>query len=127
MNPDNLTEALQKGFRVTLGATTALVESLQDPLKRDENLSKMQTDFAQLTEEWAEKGAVTELEARRMVDELWQQQNSSPPSAASSTTETTGTQQAGDSQLYQDVQELTAQIAALRAELEQLQKSDPRT
>lgn len=127
MNPDNLTEVLQKGFRVTLGATTALVESLQDPLKRDENLSKMQTDFAQLTEEWAEKGAVTELEARRMVDELWQQQSSSPPPAASSTPDPAGTQRAGDSQLYQDVQELTAQIAALRAELEQLQKSDPRT
>jgi polyhydroxyalkanoate synthesis regulator phasin len=127
MNPDNLTEVLQKGFRVTLGATTALVESLQDPLKRDENLSKMQTDFAQLTEEWAEKGAVTELEARRMVDELWQQQSSSPPPAASSTPDPAGTQRAGDSQLYQDVQELTAQIAALRAELEQLQKSDPHT
>ncbi|MBW4680755.1 MAG: hypothetical protein KME19_11655 [Microcoleus vaginatus WJT46-NPBG5] len=127
MNPDNLTDLLQKGFRVTLGATSALVESLQDSQKRDENLSKMQSDFGKLTEEWADKGAVTELEARNFVDTLWTQQAQSANSettAAGDATVTTSAQSVAEPEVQADVEALTAQIAALRAELENLKSSD---
>ena len=114
---------MQKSFRVSLGATNALVESLQDPQKREENWTKMQTDFGQLTEEWAEKGEVTEQEARSFVDNLISEQASQSTSgtsgASSATTTATPTVEAD---IEQELQDLTAQIIALRSELEKLQE-----
>lgn len=127
MNPDNFTELIQKGFRVTLGATSALIEGIQDSTKRDETLSKMQSDFGQLTEEWAEKGAVTEQEARNFVDTLLKQQGSSagsetPPAAG--TNATTSATPETDPRVQEELLELTAQLAALRNELQKLQNTE---
>lgn len=127
MNPDTVTEFLQKGFRVTLGATSTLIESLQDPQKGAQTLSKMQSDFGGLTEEWAEKGALTEREARNFVDTLLTQQGQPAPGDTTSTAGTTVTTSASpvtEPEDQKDLRELTAQIAALRAELEKLQKQD---
>jgi polyhydroxyalkanoate synthesis regulator phasin len=115
MNSQNLTETIQKGFHITLGATAALVESFQDPEKRQENLTKIQSDIGLLTEEWAAKGSLTEQEARHYVDGIFSQKNASPDTPP--TTPPTESQQDINAQ----VQELTAQLAALRAELEKLQ------
>ncbi len=131
MNADSLTQILQQGFRLTLGATSSLVEMFQDPQKRSENLEKLQTQWHQLAEEWAEKGEQTEQEARKFVDTLLAQQpysgdstsetsSTSSTSSAIPTTATTVTQP--DS--VQDIQELTTQISTLREELERLQDSD---
>ena len=128
MNPDDLVQLLQKGFRVSLGATTALVESVQDPQKRDENWQKMQTDFGQLTEEWAEKGAETEQEARTFVDRLVSGQGDRQPSDTgrdSSYAQAPTTTSATDSETELELQELTAQIKALRSELEKLRQDNP--
>ena len=116
---------MQKSFRVSLGATTALVESLQDPEKREENWTKMQTDFGQLTEEWAEKGEVTEQEARSFVDNLMSEQASQSTSSTSdpSSATTTATPTA-DPDMQQELQELTDHIIALREELEKLRASE---
>jgi len=116
---------MQKSFRVSLGATTALVESLQDPQKRDENWTKMQTDFGQLTEEWAEKGEVTEQEARSFVDNLISGQDTQSTSSTSdpSSATTTATPTAS-ADIQQELQELTAHIIALREELEKLRESE---
>ena len=125
MNPDDLMQLLQKSFRVTLGATTALVESVQDPQKRDENWNKMQTDFGQLTEEWAEKGEATEIEARTFVDRLISQSSDLQPSDAAngnSYDQPLTTTPATDSEIQLELQELIAQIAALRTELEKMQQ-----
>jgi polyhydroxyalkanoate synthesis regulator phasin len=129
MNSDNLIQLLQQGFRVSLGATTSLIESLQDSQKREETLSKlMRSEFSQLTEEWAEKGEITEREARNYVDALLHQQTSQTTAETSGTTYTspttppTTTVAAPDVQL--EIQELTAQIAAMRAELEQMRNQD---
>src|SRR5512136_129673 len=127
MNPDTVTEFLQKGFRVTLGATSTLIESLQDPQKGAQTLSKMQSDFGGLTEEWAEKGALTEREARNFVDTLLTQQGQPAPGDTTPTAGTTVTTSASpvtEPEDQKDLRELTAQIAALRAELEKLQKQD---
>lgn len=126
MESQNLTDLLQQGLRVTLGATASLIEILQDPQKRDENLSKLKTDLSQLADAWAEKGAVTEQEARSFVDTLLEQrqQNTTSETPASDTTATDSPPTTSpDIQL--GLQELTAQIAAIRAELEKLRDPNP--
>lgn len=121
---NNLFDIMQKSFRVSLGATTALVESLQDPQKREENWTKMQTDFGQLTEEWAEKGEVTEQEARSFVDNLMSEQASQSTSGTSDPSSPTTATPTADPDIEQDLQDLTAQIIALREELEKLRESE---
>jgi polyhydroxyalkanoate synthesis regulator phasin len=123
MNSDILVQLLQKGFRVTLGATASLIEVLQDPQKREENLSKLRTDLSQLAEELAEKGAITEQEARSFVDTILSQQanQTSTETSASTATATTPTTSPN---VQLELQELTAQIAAIRAELENLRDQD---
>jgi len=123
MNSDNLTQLLQQGFRVTLGATASLVETLQDDQKRNQNFSQLGSELSNLTQEWAAKGEITEQEARNFVDSLLNQIGKQPPSrtpeANPSTVVTTPTQTVvPETQL--ELQELTAQIAAIRIELEQL-------
>ncbi|MBW4522855.1 MAG: hypothetical protein KME16_24725 [Scytolyngbya sp. HA4215-MV1] len=119
MNSDILVQLLQKGFRVTLGATASLIEILQDPQKREENLTKLRLDLTQLTEEWAEKGLVTEQEARSFVDTVLSQRGgqasatATPPSSTTATPEVQG-----------ELHELTEQIAAIRMELEKLRDKD---
>lgn len=122
-NFDNVVELLQKGFRITLGATTSLVESIQDPQKRDENLSKLRLEWNELSEEWAEKGAVTEEEARRFVDTMLTNRGASTTTGSSTSSSTASPSPAAPPDIQEDIQELTAQIAAMRIELENLRNS----
>lgn len=132
MNSDTVIQLLQRGFRVTLGATASLVEILQDPQRRDANLSKLRTEFDQLAQEWAEKGSVTEQEARNFVDSMFRQGNRSTSSptenaeydygSGSTTVAAPPSAASPDTQL--ELQELTAQLAAIRAELEALRNQE---
>ena len=118
MENNNLLQIAQQGFRMTVGAATSLVETVQNPQKRTELLSQMQADLSQKTQEWSEKGEVTEQEARKFLDNLLnkqgsevnnnQTQNYSPPSRTNTTS---------------DLQQLTDEIIALRKELEQIRQS----
>lgn len=121
MNSETLIQLLQNGFRVTLGATASLIEVVQDPQKRSENLSKLRQEWSQLAEEWAVKGESTEQDARNFVDTVLSQRRAqdtpypsgsaaSPASAAPS--------------VQTELQELTAQIATIRAELETLRNQE---
>lgn len=127
---DSVTEFVQKGFRTSLGAASFLVETLQDPNKRDENLQKLNSnfnsmDFSQLTEEWAQKGEITEREARTFVDNMLQQKGSE--SSNSDNLSDFPRKATNDnlvrSNLEEELQELTAEIIALRTELQQYQDS----
>jgi polyhydroxyalkanoate synthesis regulator phasin len=122
MNSDNLVQQLQKGLRIAIGATTSLVESIQDSLKRDENVAKLRTDWTLLAEEWAEKGAVTEQEARSFVDNWMAQQGGS--TASSPSTVYTSQAPTTSPDIKSDLQELTEQIAAIRLELEKMRGSE---
>jgi polyhydroxyalkanoate synthesis regulator phasin len=120
---------LQKGFRVTLGATASLLEILQDPQRRDENLSRLRTDLAELADEWAVKGELTEQEARNFVETILTQQNrsSSYSDSASTTTITTTATEAPPAtspEVQADLRELTEQIAAIRSELEKIRNQE---
>ncbi|MBD1869594.1 hypothetical protein H6F93_16895 [Leptolyngbya sp. FACHB-671] len=125
MNSDTLLQIVQKGFRVTLGATASLIETLQDPQRRDENLYRLRAELGQLTEEWAVKGEMTEQEARNFVDTILSQraaQTNSSDTPSTPNSSSTATAAPPDVQL--DLEELTAQIAAIRAELERLREQD---
>lgn len=128
MNSDNVIQLVQKGFRVSLGATTNLIESIQDSQKREETFSKlMRSEFNQLTQEWEEKGEATEKEARNFVDSLLNQQNQSTSTSATADTSETPTTTANPEvtpDVQQELQELTEQIAAMRAELENLRQQN---
>jgi len=129
MNTDNLMETVQTGFRVAVGATASLIELLQDPQKQSENPNPWNADWNDLTKQWAEKGEVTEQEARKFVENLWNQQTASSP-------ETQGTDRSpespeskesnptppNDPEVQSELHELTKTIASLRAELEKLQR-----
>ncbi|UBF23754.1 hypothetical protein K9N68_18505 [Kovacikia minuta CCNUW1] len=126
MNSDNLVQALQKGFRVTLGATATLIEVLQDPQKRDENLAKLQLEWSQLSQEWAEKGEMTEQEARTFVDNfLSKQQGTTAPGTSHSTSSgSASTTPTAPPNIQLELEELTEQIATIRSELEKLRNPD---
>lgn len=129
MNTDNLMETVQTGFRVAVGATASLLELLQDPQKQSENPNPWNADWNELTQHWAEKGKVTEQEARKFVENLW-----NPQTAANSKSETTDQStvstpptisnqpSASDPEVQSELHELKQKIASLRAELEKLQR-----
>lgn len=125
MNPDTITEALQKSFRMAIGAGASFVESVQDARKWDENLQRLTTDLDSLSTEWEQKGAVTEQEARSALDNWISQQGLDTGASADSyrTVDTTAAP-ATSQNIEADLQELTAQVSALREELERLKGSD---
>lgn len=123
MNSDNLVQLLQNSFRVTLGATASLVEVLQDADKRHENLSKLSQEWNTLSSAWAQKGEVTEQEARNFVDTLLAQR-ATQQATSSGAAGTTATTPSASPEIQLELQELTAQIIAMRAELETLRNQN---
>lgn len=126
MNFNNLTNLLQQGFHLTLGATASLVETMQDTQKRNENLAQISSELSHLANEWATKGEMTEQEARIFVSNFMNQLRNQRPttSAPSSSTITTTSTQVASIEVQLGLQELTVQLAAIRTELEKLRNSD---
>ena len=139
MDTIDLEKLFQRGYYVTLGATSSLLEVIQDPIKREENLQRLGRSFEQITQELAEKGVTVEAEARSYMDNfIAQQVNGSAPTNPTTKSENTGlttvntTAQTVDenapnvseprvkSSVRSEIQELTEQLANLRSELEQL-------
>lgn len=126
MNSDTVIQLLQKGFRVTLGATASLIEIMQDPRRRNENLTKLQSELSELADELAAKGEMTEQEARNFVDTILTRQNQPNHSASSTATAPVAPPSSATTSpdIQLDLEELTAQISAIRAELERLREQD---
>jgi len=124
MNPDTISQTLQKGFRVTLGATASLLEALQDPQGSSQKFSDIGTDMDRLTEELETKGEATEQEARQFVDGLMTQMPnpfSSSPDASTQTVSAVATPVA-DSSIQGELEELTQELAAIRQDIEALKQ-----
>lgn len=117
MNSDTAIDFLKKGFRVTLGATTSLVESIQDPQKREENLAQIRSNPNEFAERLAEKGAVTEGEARKFVDSVVTQYSAGSSSTPSASYAAASSSPSIDPSLERELRELTAQLAVLRAQI----------
>lgn len=113
---NNLINVVQQGFRIAIGATADCVETLQDPQKRAETLSELQTELSQKTQQWSEKGEVTEQQAKEFMENLMSQRGWSTNRASTSTSNSTST----NSNINSDIQELTEEIIALKLELEKL-------
>lgn len=122
MSSDPITQTLQKGFRMAIGAGASFVESVQDAQKWDENMQRLTTDFESLSQEWEQKGEVTEQEARSAVDAWVSQQGFNQPSNGPTTVNTTATTAAPD--VAEDLKDLTNQVSSLRAELEALKNQE---
>ncbi|MEG3859050.1 hypothetical protein [Microcoleus sp. herbarium12] len=128
MNPDNLPQMLQTGFHLTLGATSFLLETLQDAQKREENLDKLrQPDLGPLADELLEKGEMTDREARNFVDTIFSglldRENARSESGSPKQWDTasdTPPDSVVQTDIKLEIQELTAHMAALRLELENL-------
>ncbi|OYQ63409.1 hypothetical protein B9G53_17220 [Pseudanabaena sp. SR411] len=142
MDTIDLEKLFQRGYYVTLGATSSLLEVIQDPTKREENLRRFGRSFDEITQELAEKGVTTEAEARSYVDKfIAQQVNGSSTTTSESaglttvtTTAKTVEDNATDSMSEQsnqsvkasmrdEIKELTEQLAGLRSELEKLRSN----
>lgn len=115
MNLETASQVFQKGIRVTLGASAEVVEALQNPQKYGETLSRLQRgEFPQLAEEWAEKGAQTEQDARQFVENMMAgNSGSSSPSSASRPTDALV-----PLDIQTDLEDLKQQIISIRQDLE---------
>ncbi|PSP10196.1 MAG: hypothetical protein BRC50_15595 [Cyanobacteria bacterium SW_11_48_12] len=114
MNANSFFELVQQGFRVALGATASLGETLQDPQKREQAIS-----------EWEQKGENTEQEARSLLEQLLSQQEGN----SASTTGTGGyassaSAPSANPETQSQLQQLIEQIVELRTELEKLRQSE---
>jgi len=118
MNNDSLWQSIQTGLRVSLGATASILETLQDPQKRQESLVTLQAELHDRVQEWVAKGEMTEQEARNFIDSILRQ-----PASSSSSPEDIQ-EKAGKAEAQQSVEELTDKIADLRSELENLRNTD---
>ncbi|MGA0199217.1 MAG: hypothetical protein ACO3NK_08860 [Prochlorotrichaceae cyanobacterium] len=118
-NATDLPQLLENGLRFTLGAGTALMDSLQDTEKRETTLNRLQTDFDGLSQEWVDRGTQTEQEARQFVETLLAGSGLPNFNAPASTATVTTTATAVPHTVQDDLKELTAQIIALREALEE--------
>ncbi len=143
MDTIDLEKLFQRGYYVTLGATSSLLEVIQDPNKREENFRRLGRSFDEITQELAEKGVTTEAEARSYVDKFIAQQvngtgNTTNSESAGLTTVTTTAKTVDDNasdaisdkpdksvkaSMRDEIQELTQQLANLRSQLEQLRSN----
>ncbi len=140
MDTIDLEKLFQRGYYVTLGATSSLIEVIQAPTKREENFKRLGRSFDEITQELADKGVTTEAEARSYVDKFIAQQvnGSATNVSAELTTVTTTAKTVEDTvvdntvgradkkvkaSMRDEIKELTQQLSSLRAELEQLRSS----
>ncbi|MBF2035906.1 MAG: hypothetical protein IGR92_10600 [Leptolyngbyaceae cyanobacterium T60_A2020_046] len=124
MNPDTLTQTIQKGFRVTLGATASLVDAIRDPQGSQARFSEVGNDIERLTALLEARGADTEREARGVVDELMTQiPNPFKPTPASEATVDTVARPVVDAAVQAELTALTAELSTLRQEIEAMKGS----
>ncbi|NJN23622.1 MAG: hypothetical protein HC810_03505 [Acaryochloridaceae cyanobacterium RL_2_7] len=115
MDSQQTLEFLKKGLHVTLGATTSLVESVQDPLKREENMAQLNLGFDELTHIWEEKGSVTEAEARQFVDTvISSSMNMASPAPHNSSSTSSGSTTQFDASIASEIENLTTQLSEIR-------------
>jgi polyhydroxyalkanoate synthesis regulator phasin len=123
MKTNNLLEIAQQTLRIAIGATVTILETIQDTEKRSSAINDLQTELNQKSQQWAEKGEITEREARQKLEQILQKTPWKGANANSNNNNypnPTNTSPATQSEL----QSLTEQITALRNELEQLRKNN---
>jgi polyhydroxyalkanoate synthesis regulator phasin len=113
---DSLTDLFSKGYYVSLGALALLLETMQDEQKRNQAVRSWQGSVNDFLQDLTAKGVTTETEARSYVDRMVSNQIKTVDTKAVSTDAPTADVVDDLSQ----IQDLTKQIAELRAQLEQV-------
>ncbi|BAW95458.1 hypothetical protein NIES970_03640 [[Synechococcus] sp. NIES-970] len=118
----NFLELIQKGFHVTVGAAATLVETIQDPMKREVTITGFRTELQSRAEEWSEKGEMTEQEARKFLEKIFQQgKTAGAPGDQEIVTTAT---EVKDGELQTELKNLTEQIITLKSELAALRQDN---
>ena len=107
MNENTFLRELQQGYRVAIGMTVTLLETLQDPDKREITFSELKQQWSQHSQEWSEKGQVTEREAKETL-ENWLKQRQSSASSASGKVQTVDTQVVSEENLEAEIRDLNS-------------------
>lgn len=118
MNTDTLLQLFQQGFRAAIGTTTTLAYVLKNPQTASETWTRLTENPTEFAQELVDKGAVTEQEARQVVDSVWPQNIPS----SSMTINTTATTVLPDVQA--ELKDLMIELAAIRSEIAQLRSDD---
>lgn len=118
MNTDTLLELFQQGFRVAIGTTTTIADTLKNPQTASETWTRLTQNPTEFAQELLDKGAVTEQEARQVVDSIWPQNT---PTSSITTINTTAIVVMPDVQA--ELKDLTIQLAAIRSEIAQLRSN----
>ena len=122
MNDNTFLRELQQGYRVAIGMTVTLLETLQDPGKRETTFSELIQQWSQRSQEWSEKGEVTEREAKETL-ENWLKKRQSSTSSTSENGQTVDIQVVSEANLEAEIRDLTRKITELRSQLEKEQRS----
>lgn len=124
MNENSILQLVKRGFHIGVGAVASSIETIQDPQKRSQAISELQTELSQKTQEWAAKGEVTEADAKTYLDSLLQRQSEDTVSTSPTNTPNPPSYPAGNnSSVNSGLQELTEEIIALKLELEKLRQA----
>ena len=119
MSDNNVLSFFQQGLRTVVGATAEAIETLQNSEKRNQAISEFNEEWQKKSQEWVEKGTVTEAEARKMVEQLFNRQGSSQNNSSPQEIPIES-----DENPYSEIKELTEEIISLRGELEKLNSSN---
>ncbi|MBL1211100.1 hypothetical protein [Geminocystis sp. GBBB08] len=117
MESNTIFNLIQQSFRTAVGATASVVETLQDNQKRSQIFSDFNREWQQKSQEWAEKGTITEQEARKIIEQFFKGYTSK----TSNSDEETGVK--SEDNQSNGIQELTREIVALREEIQKLNVS----
>ncbi len=118
-NNSTLLNTLQQGFRITVGATASLVETLQDPQKRQGTFQDLQQEWDQKASQWAAKGTTTETEARQYVDQLMAQLRQSVPNPSAKSPSSGSNNIIDFATAKKELDRLTEEIVTLKEEIAQ--------
>jgi polyhydroxyalkanoate synthesis regulator phasin len=122
MSSNNIFDVIQQGFKTVVGATASTIETLQDSQKREKTLSDVKEQWEKYSQEWIEKGEITEKQAREMFDKWLQKESKNQSSSTPTTIDTTAEEVpvSVSSNINKDIKSLTQAIIDLRMELEKV-------
>lgn len=119
MESNNFFNTIQQGLRITVGAAAEIVETLKDSTKREQTLSELKSEWLKKSEIWAEKGAMTEEEARQIIEKIFNKEYNQSQSNQNKNSNTTA-----NTTVISEIQDLNEAIINLRQELEKANQSN---
>lgn len=120
MENNNLINFVQQGFRTVIGATAEALETIQNSDKRNQVISELSSELEKKSQEWRQKGTLTEEEAKKIIEKIFQGKEYTSDVKNNYTEEVEVTTVDNP---YKNIQQLTQEIISLREELEKTNKS----